>query len=181
MILFFGSAGSGKGSQAEKLTEVLGWRWLSSGQLLRESTDPEIKALLAGGNLVPLEKFGQLFADAIRDSKDAGNVILDGFPRKLEQVEWLENHKDELGHDIQLGIVLDVPKEEVVKRMMLRARADDTPEAIEKRLSIYHEEIDPILEHLEANEVPVVHVDGVGGIDEVHERVLRAIKANNLA
>lgn len=180
MILFFGPAGSGKGSQAEKLTETLGWPWLSSGQLLRESTDPEIIEILASGNLVPLEKFGQLFADAIKASEGSGNVILDGFPRRLEQVQWLEDHQDELGHSIDLGIVLEVPKEEVVSRMMLRARADDTPEAIEKRLSIYHEEIDPILTHLEEKMVPIARVDGTGSIDDVHQRVVQSLKENNL-
>lgn len=180
MILFFGPAGAGKGSQAEKLAGRLDWGWLSSGQLLRDSDDPEIAALLAGGNLVPLEKFGQLFAEAIK-ATDRAHVILDGFPRKLEQAQWLMAHKADLGRDLELAVVIDVPEEELLARMALRGRQDDTPDAIKQRLAIYHQESDPIYAYLEQQGVPVVRIDGVGDIDDIHERIMKEIEAHQLA
>lgn len=180
MIIFFGPAGAGKSVQGQLLAKEKNWNWISSGQLLRESTDPEIVEIMSSGKLVPLEKFGELFRDAVKNSKDYSHVILDGFPRKVEQAEWLGANRNELGRDINLAIVMDIPKEELIKRMMLRGRADDTPEAINERLTIYHSEIDPILAYLTDHKVPVVHIDGVGSVDEVHERVMSAVAAQKL-
>jgi adenylate kinase len=181
MILFFGPAGAGKGVQGQMLAKRMHWNWLSSGQLLRESNDPEIAELLQAGQLVPLEKFGQLFAEAVQNSKDVDHVILDGFPRKLEQVEWLAAHKNELGRDIQIAVVIDVPEEELLKRMALRARPDDTPDAIKTRLSIYHQEIDPILTYLNEHHIPIIRINGVGTIEEVHDRIMNELKSHQLA
>lgn len=180
MIIFFGPAGAGKSVQGQLLAKEMNWNWISSGQLLRESTDPEIVEIMSSGKLVPLEKFGELFSDAVKKSKEYSHVILDGFPRKVEQAEWLGEKRDELGRDIKLAIVMDIPKEELVNRMMLRGRADDTPEAINERLNIYHAEIDPILAYLSGHEVPVIHIDGVGTVEAVHERVMSAVTAQKL-
>ena len=180
MVIFFGPAGAGKSVQGQMLSESMKWKWISSGQLLRESADQEIVKLLAGGRLVPLEKFGQLFAKAITDAKDYDNIILDGFPRKVEQAQWLSERREELGRDLELAIVMDIPKEELMKRMLLRGRADDTPEAISQRLSIYHQEIDPILAYLTEQQIPVIHIDGVGSVVAINERVLKEIQAQNL-
>lgn len=180
MILFFGPAGAGKSVQGQMLANKMGWEWISSGQLLRASTDPEIVAILQAGNLVPLEKFGQLFAEAIKQNSDKAHVILDGFPRKVEQAQWLVDHKMELDRDLEIAIVIDIPRDELVKRMMLRGRADDTEEAIAKRLAIYQSEIDPILAYLTDKNVPIIHIDGVGEVEQIHERVLAAIKQYQL-
>lgn len=181
MILFFGPAGSGKSTQGQMLAETLGWSWISSGNLLRESQDPEIKELLAAGQLVPLEKFGQLFAEAVTQHQDKAHVILDGFPRKVEQAQWLVEHKDELGRNIQIAVVLDIPEEELIKRMQLRGRADDTEEAIKQRLAIYQQEIDPILSYLAEQNIPVAHIDGVGSVEEIQDRIMVEINAHQLA
>lgn len=180
MIVFFGPAGSGKSTQGQMLAEKKDWSWISSGNLLRESQDPEIKELLAAGHLVPLEKFGALFAEAIKQDSDKAHVILDGFPRKLEQAEWLQAHKTELGRTIQLAVVIDIPREELIKRIQLRGRADDTEDAIAKRLAIYHEEIDPILDYLKQQEVTVITINGVGTVEAVHERVMAEVSAHHL-
>lgn len=181
MILFFGPAGAGKSVQGQKLADTKNWSWLSSGNLLRESTDPEIIELLRLGSLVPLEKFGQLFAEAIKSHVEVEHVILDGFPRKLEQAQWLVAHESELQRTLQIAVVIDIPEEELLKRMSLRGRADDTPEAISKRLATYHAEIDPILSYLSEQNVPVVRVDGVGDPEEIHQRILKELKQYNLA
>ena len=171
MLILFGSQGSGKSTQCEILVEKHGWRWLSTGQMFRESDDAEIKELINNGKLVPDEITNRMIFTAL--DKEKGGVILDGYPRILEQAEALIRHNTEKygQHNINLALMLDVDKDEVIKRMLLRSRDDDTPEKIETRLSIYHAAIDPILDYFTTQNIPVVHVDGNGSIDEIHARI----------
>lgn len=176
MIIPFGSQGSGKSTQCEILVEKHGWRWLSTGQMFRDGGDIEIKRIIDSGRLVPDEITNPMVFDALDKSSvkdEKGGVILDGYPRRLEQAEALIRHNTEKygQHNINLVLMLDVDKDEVIKRMLLRGRDDDTPDSIEKRLSIYHVAIDPILDYFAAQNIPVVHVDGHGSIDEIHARI----------
>jgi adenylate kinase len=98
-------------------------------------------------------------------------VILDGFPRKVEQAEWLYENQSTYGYTIDLAVVIDVSEEEVVKRMSARGRADDSPEAVAERLRIYHQENEPILTFLEQKDIPIARVNGVGQIGLIHETI----------
>ena len=88
MIVFFGPAGAGKSVQGQILAARHGWRWLSSGQLLRDSRDPEIMEQMRKGALVSTEQTNKVITEAL-DRAENIEVILDGFPRKLDQAEWL--------------------------------------------------------------------------------------------
>jgi adenylate kinase len=176
MIILFGSQGSGKSTQAEILVEKHGWHWLSSGKMFRDSGDDEIKKLISSGNLVPDEITNRVvFAalDEVSTRNEKGGVILDGYPRNLDQAKFLVQHNTERHgqHNINLAIMIDVDHDEVLKRMLLRGRDDDTPESIEKRLSIYHAAIDPILDYFTKQNIPVAHVNGKGSIEEIHARI----------
>ena len=96
---------------------------------------------------------------------------MDGFPREVAQAEWLLGAKSSHGRDIDLVVVLEVPRQEILERLRLRGRADDTPEAIDVRLSIYRKEIYPLLDLLNDNNVPIVHVNGVGTVGQVHDAI----------
>lgn len=181
MILFFGPQGSGKGTQAELLSDKYNWPCFSVGELLRRSKDSEIYEYQQKGMLVPDEKVNQVLVSAIEDHKLDKNFILDGYPRQLEQAEWLVKECQQLQISIDAVIVFDVVKNELLKRMALRGRSDDTPESIETRLSIYYQESTKVLEYLEKNGVKICHVDGLGSVQDVHERVLEAIKSCRLA
>lgn len=176
MILFFGPAGAGKSVQAQLLVDKNGWQWLSMGQLLRDTTDSEVHECQLRGVLVPIEKTSQVLDEALAKSREIeGRLILDGFPRDKEQTDWLLADCKKYGITIKQAINFEVPLEELLKRMELRGRSDDTPDAIKERLAIYHREIDPILELLAAQGVDIQHVDGTGTPEEIHDRVVEKL------
>lgn len=85
---------------------------------------------------------------------------------------WLVNSQSHHGRDIKLVVVLEVPKSELLKRLSVRGRADDTPDAIDERLKIYRTGIYPILTYLTEQNINIVHIDGVGTVGQVHDRIM---------
>ncbi len=181
MIVFFGPAGAGKSMQGQILAARMGWRWLSAGQILRDTHDPEIVQTMHKGKLIPHESITRIMSEAITKAGDIDQIILDGFPRELPQAEWLVKSKTDHGRDIGLVVVLEVPRDELLKRLAIRGRADDTPEAIDQRLSIYRQEMYPILGLFTEERIPVVHIDGTGTVGEIHDRIFAELKSRNLA
>ena len=181
MIVFFGPAGAGKSVQGQMLAARMGWRWLSAGQLLRDTHDEEVHEYLKTGKLVSHELVTRVMGEAIKRATSINQLILDGFPRMLEQAQWLIDTQPEHGRSIALVVVLEVPREELLKRLEIRGRADDTPEAIDERLSIYRKEMYPILNYLTEQNVPVVHIDGVGTIGQVHDRIAQELTSRGIA
>ena len=181
MILFFGPAGSGKSAQAQMLVNNNGWKWLSTGQLMRDTADEEIHEFQRKGVLVPNEKVNEVLDNALTENASVEKLILDGYPRQLDQAHWLIGKCRNLNIPITMAINFDVNMEELMKRMKLRGRNDDTPESINERLAIYHREIDPILTFLSQNETKVIHIDGVGSFEEIHDRVMKELVECKLA
>ena len=171
MILFFGPAGSGKSVQAQLLVDNDGWKWLSTGQLLRDTDDEDVHFMQRKGVLVPIEKVNQILGDALDKITSEDKLILDGYPRQIDQTNWLIDNCKSRNLSIDLAINLDVHLEELLKRIELRGRDDDNPESIKERFDIYHREIDPILNLLLKDEKKVINVDGVGKPNEIYERI----------
>lgn len=171
MIIFFGPAGAGKSVQGQILAARHGWRWLSAGQLLRDTHDPDIIKQMQTGELLPPELVNGVVSNALTAAKDVDRVILDGYPRELEQARWLVDNVTHHGRDIKLVVVLEVPRAEVIKRLKVRGRADDKPEVIDRRLNLYRSEVYPILDLLNSIGVPIAHLDGVGTVGEVHDKI----------
>lgn len=180
MIIFFGPAGAGKSVQGQILSARHGWRWLSIGQLLRDTHDIELLKHMQTGQLVPNDVANKIMSDAIKRSKDIEHLILDGFPRQMEQAKWLVESQPEHERSISLVVVLEVPQNELLRRLQLRGRADDTPESVAKRMQIYRTEIYPILTYLTEQHVPVVHIDGTGTVGQVHDRIAEELSARKL-
>ncbi len=181
MIVFFGPAGAGKSVQGQILAARQGWRWLSAGQILRDAHDPELLQMMHEGKLVPHDVITRVMGEAISKAGDIDQVILDGFPREMPQAEWLVNSKTDHGRDIGVVIVLEVPREELLRRLAIRGRADDTPEAIDQRLAIYRQEMYPILGLFSEQHIPVVHIDGVGTVGEIHDRIYAELQNRGIA
>ncbi len=171
MIVFFGPAGAGKSVQGQILAARHGWRWLSAGQLLRDTHDAELIKEMQSGDLIPQQVVNEVMKRALESAQNIDSVILDGYPRELGQAKWLVESQSHHGRDIKLAIVLEVPRAEILSRLKVRGRVDDTPEAIDKRLSIYRSEIYPILDFLNDTNVPIVHIGGVGTVGEVHDKI----------
>jgi len=180
MIVFFGPAGAGKSVQGQILAARNGWRWLSAGQLLRDTHDMELIQQMQSGQLVDTSKVNSLMGDALQRSQNINQVILDGFPRQLSQAKWLVEAKTKHGRDIKIVIVLEVPRSELIKRIEIRGRVDDTPEAVDERLRIYRTEIYPILTYLTEQGIRIVHIDGTGTVGQVHDRIMTELEALNL-
>lgn len=175
MIIIFGPAGAGKSVQGQLLAARMGWRWLSAGQLLRDSRDPELLETMQAGQLVPHDKITRIMGEAIARAADIEHIILDGFPRQLAQAQWLIDSQPAHGRSISVALVLDVSRDELLKRLSLRGRADDEPRAIEERLNLFTEETQPVIDYFAHLKIPIAHVDGNGTVGEVHDRVVAAI------
>lgn len=181
MIVFFGPAGAGKSMQGQILAARQGWRWLSTGQILRDTRDAEISAFMQRGELIPYEVSNRIMGEAIQKAGDIDRIILDGFPRQIEQATWLIDAQPEHGRAIDLVVVLEVPREELLNRLSIRGRADDTPEAIDQRLRDYRQVMYPILGYFTEQHIPVVHIDGVGTVGEIHDRIFAEIQSRGIA
>lgn len=181
MIVFFGPAGAGKSIQGQILAARQNWRWLSTGQILRDTHDPEIHSYMQKGELIPFAVSNRIMGEAIKKAGDIDRIILDGFPRQIEQAKWLIEGQPEHGRAIDLVVVLEVPREELLKRLSIRGRADDTPEAIDQRLRDYRQVMYPILGYFTEEHIPVVHIDGVGTVGEIHDRIFAEIQSRGIA
>jgi adenylate kinase len=169
MIILFGPAGSGKSTQGQELAQKLGWKWLSVGQVLRDSG--EFGGTLQQGELVDDEKVVKLMHEKMM--KVRGGGVLDGYPRDVRQAEWIAEHDLER---IDGAIVLDVPVEELWRRLRERGRADDTEEAVSRRFEIFEQNIYAILKVLEDNDVKITTVNGDGTVEEVNRRLVEAVE-----
>lgn len=181
MIIFFGPAGAGKSVQGQMLAARNGWRWLSAGQLLRDTHDIELLKEMQTGALVDPERVNVIMGDALKRAQSINQVVLDGFPRQLVQAQWLVESQPEHQRSIGLVVVLEVPRSELIKRLEVRGRIDDTPDAIDERLRIYRTEIYPILTYLTEQGVRIAHIDGTGTVGQVHDRIMEELVACKLA
>lgn len=173
MILLFGPTGAGKSMQGQMLAVRMGWKWLSTGQMLRDSNDPEVMKVLKSGELVSDELTYEVFDAAIRDAKAKNyeKTIVDGFPRTKEQAEWLADYMEKHGEAIDVVVVLEVPESEIMARLEKRGRMEDTPETIARRMNIYRQKMYPVLGSFAEDGVKIIHLDGTGTAGEVHDRL----------
>ncbi len=173
MILLFGPTGAGKSMQGQMLAVRQGWKWLSTGEMLRQSDDPEVIATLKSGELVSDELTYQVFEEAVQDAREREypNIIIDGFPRTKDQAAWLDGYMEKMGEKIDIVIVLEVPEAEIMTRLEKRHRMEDTPETIAKRMAIYRQKMYPVLGIFAEAGVKIVHLDGTGTAGEVHDRI----------
>lgn len=181
MIVFFGQPGAGKTTQGKMLAASQGWCWIAAGQLLRESSDPDIISTLKEGKLVSPEIIIGLISGALKKNSDCDNIIIDGFARCVEQAEWLIDQASTYNRSVDMVFVIDIPKEVLIKRLTNRGRSDDTPEVIEQRLNVYNEETYPVLEYFDKCGVKVIHIDGTGSEEQVNARVMKELKECKLA
>ncbi len=173
MILLFGPTGAGKSMQGQMLAVRMGWKWLSTGQMLRDSNDPEVIQVLKSGDLVSNELTYEVFDKAVCEAKEQQYpvIIVDGFPRTKAQAEWLGQYLKRSGEAIDQVVVLEVPEGEIMSRLEKRGRMEDTPETIAKRMSIYRQKMYPVLGIFAEDGVKIVHLDGTGTAGEVHDRL----------
>jgi adenylate kinase len=169
-ILLLGPQGSGKGTQAKRISAEYGIPHVATGDMLRETIAAgtelgrKVKPILARGDLVPDEDMISLIRERLSRDDTAGGFVLDGFPRTMAQAEALDAMLREIGRELTIVFELQLPEEVCIERLLRRARlegrVDDTPEVVKHRLELYHRETEPLIEHYRATGKLVgIHAD----------------------
>jgi adenylate kinase len=134
---------------------------------------------MSAGDLVPDDIIVSIVRQRLPSSEAGAGVLLDGFPRTLQQAQALDEMLSQEGHRVDFVIALEVPESELVTRILHRAaiegRSDDTPEAIAERMHEYHKLTEAVLDHYRKQGVRVEVVEGTGDAEAVFERIRRAI------
>jgi adenylate kinase len=185
IAIIFGPPGSGKGTQAARIEREFELKHLSTGEILRaevahgSEVGKEVSRIMAAGDLVPDDVIVKIVRKRLPDAEAGHGVLLDGFPRTLDQARALDGMLTAEGHRLDFVIALEVPEDELIERILQRAakegRPDDTREAIEERMREYHKLTEAVLEHYRKQGVPVKVIDGRGDPDQVFERIQGAI------
>ncbi len=184
-IVIFGAPGSGKGTQSEKLIEKYGLKHISTGDVLRNEIRNETplgitaKGFIDQGQLVPDELIVSMLAK-VYDSfgKEHEGVIFDGYPRTIPQAEALREMLKSRGHKVAAMLELDVPEDELMKRLVKRGiesgRSDDNEETIRKRLAVYHKQTSPLIDWYEQEGIRH-HINGLGELERIFADICQIV------
>jgi adenylate kinase len=156
-VLLLGPQGSGKGTQAKRIAEEYGVPHIATGDMLRAAIEADtplgrqLKPVLESGRLVSDDLMIQLIRNRLEEPDAAEGFVLDGFPRTWAQARALDTMLREIGRNLDIVFELQASDDVATQRLLKRAeeenRADDTPEVIAERLSTYHRETEPLVEH----------------------------------
>ncbi len=183
-VLLLGPQGSGKGTQAKRIEAEYGIPHIATGEMLRTAIDQEtelgqrVKPIVRSGRLVPDDLMIDLIRERLGEEDTAEGFILDGFPRTSAQADALDTMLSEIGRELSIVFEFqlsdDVATERLMRRAELENRSDDTPEPIARRLALYHEETEPLIEHyrLHGNLVGI-HADN--SVNEVFAELQEAL------
>jgi adenylate kinase len=191
-LLVVGPQGSGKGTQAKRISSNYGVPHIATGDMFRAAIaagtplGKQVEPLLAEGILVPDELTVSLIRERLSEDDTGPGFVLDGFPRNLTQARELDEMLREIGRELDAILFFDVPDSVGMERALLRAgiegRTDDTREVIERRLVTYHAETEPVVEHYRTTG-KLVPIHAARSIDEVWREVeasLRQVEASQL-
>lgn len=172
-LLMIGAPGAGKGTQAVRVADHFGVTHISSGDLLRDHVKREtsigrtVKEYIERGDLVPDAVVLDMLRKPVVAASEAGGYVLDGFPRNVPQAEAAYGTARDLGVSVQIACYLDVPREELISRMLNRGRGvEDSRDVIERRLDVYEEQTVPLIEYYRDRE-RLVTVNGAAPVEQV--------------
>jgi adenylate kinase len=184
-LLVLGPQGSGKGTQAQRLSADHGIPHVSTGEMFRAAIADgtelgrRVEPILAAGELVPDELTVALIRERLSKPDTTAGFVLDGFPRNLAQAEELDAMLAEIGRTLDAVLFFDVPDEVALERLLGRAdeeaRHDDRPDAIERRLEIYHEHTEPVVERYRTTG-KLVPLHAARSVDEVTAEIADALE-----
>jgi len=184
-VLLLGPQGAGKGTQAKRISAEYGVPHIASGEILRAEMDAgtelgeRVKDVYDRGDLVSDDLMIELIRNRLEQPDTESGFVLDGFPRTTVQAEALDSMFNDIGRNFSVAFALQIPDEVAFDRLRRRAelegRADDTDEAIQRRLDNYHRETEPLIEYYRTrgNLVPI---HGNRSENEVFAEIQRALE-----
>jgi adenylate kinase len=184
-VLLLGPQGAGKGTQAKRISAEYGIPHIASGEILRAEMDAgtelgkRVKDVYDRGDLVSDDLMIELIRNRLEQPDTEAGFVLDGFPRTTVQAEALDSMFNDIGRNFSVAFALQIPDEVAFDRLRRRAevegRADDTDEAIQRRLDNYHRETEPLIEYYRTrgNLVPI---HGNCSENEVFAEISRALE-----
>ena len=187
-IVIFGAPGSGKGTQSDNLIKTYGLFHISTGDVLRDNIKrgtelgATAKAYIDKGQLIPDALMIDILASVLDANKEAAapGVIFDGFPRTIAQAEALEVMLQERGTAVSTVVGLEVPEEELIRRIILRGqqtgRSDDNMETVKNRLDVYHNQTSPLKAYYEEKGLYQA-IQGTGAVEEIFVSIQKAVDA----
>ena len=185
-IVFMGTPGAGKGTQAALLSALLGIPHISTGDIFRANVSAgtplgiEAQSYMDVGEYVPDGVTNEMVRDRLTHEDARQGFILDGYPRTVEQVVELDAmlsvEKSKIDHVIELTVDVDVVVARLVKRSAEQGRTDDTEEVLRRRLEVYAEQTVSLVEVYQDRGL-LVQVDGLGDIDAVTSAILSTVNA----
>jgi adenylate kinase len=175
MIILLGVPGSGKSTQAELLVGRGKLRWLSMGELFRQKATPAQKEQMLQGRLINSDEAVQLLSQELKELGDEPQIILDGFPRYIDQADWLIKQKNSGNLAVTAVVYLFVDKEVVKERMLLRGRMDDSEDVINKRFEEFEQTSLPAIGVLEANSIPILRINADQAPEKILEDIVEAL------
>lgn len=185
-LLIVGPPGAGKGTQAKRIGETFGIPDVSTGDIFRfhikngTELGLRVKAIVDAGDYVPDSLTNEIVTARLEEEDAANGFLLDGYPRTIDQVHYLDALLAKKGQPLEAVIRLVADQEEIIARLSKRAleqgRADDTEEAIRHRQEVYARETAPLVEVFRERGL-LIDVDGLGDVDEVGDRISAALQA----
>jgi len=181
-LIFLGPPGAGKGTQAKILAGKCSVPHISTGDILRGAVAAETelglkaKAYMDQGELVPDDLILDLVGSRLDNEDAQSGWILDGFPRNVSQAKFLDVLLEQIDHQYDCVVNLDVPDEVIVARLLERGRADDKEEVIRHRLSVYRDQTTPLIDFYRERQL-LVSIDGNQPVDHVSTALEEIVSA----
>ena len=176
LIVVIGLPGSGKDTQIEFMQGVRKIEVIRIGDLIREraKTNPSIAQALHSGNLVDYDLVNSIVQQQLESFPDGSIIVSDGFPRDSDQADWMESYANTHGIEIAKYILLDISDQESLRRLLKRGRADDTEPIIRRRIEVFHELTDEVIDSVRGRD-KFASVDATGSTDEIFKRLRAAL------
>jgi adenylate kinase len=184
-VLLLGPQGAGKGTQATRISNEYDIPHIASGEILRAEMTAgtelgnRVRDVIDRGELVSDDLIIELIRDRLEQPDTESGFVLDGLPRTLVQAEALDSILSDIGRSFSVVFALQIPDalafERLRRRARLEGRADDTDEAIQRRLDLYHQETEPLIEYYRTRG-RLVPVHGDRSENEVFAEIQQALE-----
>lgn len=176
MIILMGIAGSGKGTQGKILADEYGYHWISSGEILRMYATGERRQRMLAGELLDDDEIIRIWDKVLASIADKDECVLDGFPRTIQQAEWLMKEAKHGRFSVTEVLHLVASRDAVTSRLLERGRQDDHVKAIQARFDEYERSTKPIINWFLKEGIRVEKINAEQSIQAVHKDILRCLK-----